>query len=447
MAGLISRRYFLMGTAATLAGCAAGGGARPGGAPGPGAARVARTDKLNVACIGCGGQGAADVRGVSTENIVALCDVDWARAKQVFDRFPDVPKYRDYREMLDNEGDRIDAVTVAIPDHAHTAAAMQAMKLGKHVYVEKPMARTVHETRSLTAAAKQHGVITQMGNQGHSLPGWRQMVEMMEMEIIGPVREVHSWTNRPRWPQGIGRPAETPPVPATLDWDLWIGPAPMRPYHRAYCPRDWRGWWDFGSCALGDMGCHILDAPYNALKLGAPAALSSEHSGVNDETGPLWSIITYEFPARGSMPPVTLTWYDGGKQPARPAVLPDNHPMSDNDGGGTIFMGENGIIICGTYGTNPQIYPVPLQAEYEARAGDRPQGESHHQNFIAAVKEGKPANSDFSYAGPFNEMVMLGNVALRAGQRITWDAANMRVPNLPEADQFLQQPYRAGWSL
>lgn len=441
MAREITRRHFIMGTAATLAGCATT--TQPATAP---AKPKVEPAKLNVACIGCGGQGAADLRGVSTENIVALCDVDFDRAAEAFARFPDVPKYQDYREMLDAEGDRIDAVTIGIPDHSHAAAAMYAMKLGKHVYVEKPMAHTIAETRALLAAAQQYGVVTQMGNQGHSIPGWRQMVQMIEFDIIGPVTQVHSWTNRPRWPQGINRPAESMPVPASLDWDLWIGPAPMRPYHKAYCPRDWRGWWDFGSCALGDMGCHILDAPYSALKLGPPTAVSAESSGVNNETGPLWSIITYEFPARGSMPPVTLTWYDGGKMPERPQGFPEDKPMGDNEGG-SIFVGERGFIVCGTYGTAPKIYPESLMTEYEDKAGERPLGESHHQNFLNAIKEGKKANSDFSYAAPFNEVVLLGNVALRAGTRIEWDSVAMKIPNAPEAEKFLEQPFREGWTL
>ena len=443
MSGTVSRRHFIMGTAATLAGCASTGAPKPASMP---AKQKPTAEKLNVACIGCGGQGTADLRGVSTENIVALCDVDWVRAGGGFARFPDVPKYKDYREMLDKEGSRIDAVTVAIPDHSHAAAAMYAMTRGKHVYVEKPMAHTIVETRALAAAATKYGVISQMGNQGHSLPGWRQMVDMVAMGMIGPITQVVSWTNRPSWPQGIDRPTETPPVPESLDWDLWIGPAPMRPYNRAYCPRDWRGWWDFGSCALGDMGCHILDAPYNALALGAPAAISAETSGVNNETGPLWSIITYEFPARGSMPPVTLTWYDGGKIPPRPQGFPADQAMGDKEGG-TVFIGEDGFIVCGTYGTNPQIYPDARMQDYEAKAGERPSAESHHQNFLNAIKEGTSANSDFSYAAPFNEVVLLGNIAMRAGTRIEWDPVGMKFPNAPEADRFLMQPFREGWTL
>ena len=444
MSKTISRRFFLAGAAASLAGCAAAG-AKGKTAPKP-VAKAVTAEKLNVACIGCGGQGAADVRGVSTENIVALCDVDWDRCQEVFARFPDVPKYKDYREMLDKEAARIDAVTVGIPDHSHAAAAMAAMKLGKHVYVEKPMAHTIFETRALAAAATQYGVRSQMGNQGHSLPGWRQMVQMIDMGLIGTVSQVYSWTDRPSWPQGIDRPTETMPIPETLDWDLWIGPAPMRPYHNSYLPGKWRGWWDFGSCALGDMGCHVLDAPYNALKLGAPTAVSAKTSGVNNETGPLWSIITYEFPARGAMPPVTLTWFDGGKLPPRPEGFPADKPMGDNEGG-TVFVGSEGFLVCGTYGTSPQLYPESLVKTYEEKGGERPTGQSHHQNFIEAIKSGKPANSDFSYAAPFNEVVLLGNIAMRAGKRIEWDPATMKFPNAPEADQFLQQPFREGWTL
>ncbi len=291
-----TRRTFLMGAAALAAGCATSGGMKS----------VSPNAKLNIAAIGVGGQGGADLRAVAQENIVAICDVDPNYSAKVYNAFPDVPKYTDFRIMFDERKD-IEAAVIATPDHTHYFAAKAAIERGIHVYVEKPMCHYIPEARKLTQLAKDANVATQMGNQGHSFYGVWQLKSMIEEGWLGQVREVHCWTNRPTWPQGIERPTDTPPVPEGLDWDLWLGSAPERPYNRAYCPHVWRGWWDFGSCALGDMGCHILDPPYTALNLGMPTRVSAESSGVNNETGPKWSIITFDFPARGDMPPVKLT--------------------------------------------------------------------------------------------------------------------------------------------
>lgn len=437
-------------SAAAVAGCATAPkeAATPSDTPSKAPGRLAGrspNEKLNIACVGVGGQGQHDLRSVAHENIVALCDVDGQRAAPSFRAFPDAPKYSDYREMFDTQKD-IDAVVIAIPDHMHAFVAMTAMQLGKHVYVEKPMAHSIAETRILAEAAKRAGVVTQMGNQGHSMPGVWQLCHMIEAGVIGPVREVHAWTNRPTWPQGKQRPTDTPPVPESLNWDVWLGSAPERPYHPDYLPHRWRGWWDFGCCAMGDMGCHILDAPYMALKLGAPVRLSAESTGVNDETGPLRSQIHFEFPARGSMPPVTIHWQDGIKLPPTFDGIPAGTMIGDRDGG-SLFVGEKGMIHVGTYGNGPTIMPESLMQDYLKSAPPRPDARSHHRSWIEACKGGPNCLSHFDYAAPFTEVVLLGNVALRAGQPIEWDSAAMRVTNLPEANRFVSINYRNGWTL
>ncbi|NQV35039.1 MAG: Gfo/Idh/MocA family oxidoreductase, partial [Phycisphaeraceae bacterium] len=304
-----------------------------------GAGYTAPSEKLNIAGIGIGGRGADDLRGMETENIVALCDVDWDYAEKTFNRYPGAKRYRDYRTMLASNTD-IDAVMIATPDHTHAIISMAAMKLGKHVYCEKPLTRTVAEARALTKAAKAAGVATQMGNQGMAFEGNRLIKEWLADGAIGQVREVHCWSDRPThqgknplwWAQGIERPSDTPPIPAALDWDLWLGPAPERPYHSAYAPFAWRGWWDFGSGGLGDMGIHNLAPAFSALKLGAPTSVHASSTPVFKETLPVASTVHYEFPARGDLPPVTLHWYDGGMLPARPKALEDAMALPKEDG-------------------------------------------------------------------------------------------------------------------
>lgn len=426
-------------SSAAIAGCATGS---------PGGKKLSPNEKLDIACVGVGGQGAADLRSVMHENIVAMCDVDAERAAPAFsdERLRSAGKYNDYRVMLDKEHKNIDAVVVTIPDHMHAFVATAAMQLGKHVYVQKPMAHSIAEARKLAATARQHNVVTQMGNQGHSGAGVWRLCSMIESGIIGPVREVRCWTNRPSWPQGIDRPTDTPPVPSTLNWDVWLGSAPERPYNPAYLPHKWRGWWDFGCCAMGDMGCHILDPPYTSLKLGAPTRVSAETSGVNNETGPLWSILTFEFPARGDMPPVKLTWYDGGKMPERPDGLAPDFRLGDNDGG-SLLIGEKGAITVGTYGNGPKFLSADQQAQWDAMAKKDIEVTPHHRNWIAACKGEQKAISNFDYAAPFTEVVLLGNVAMRAGQPIEWDTAAKQVTNAPDANRFVDIPYRAGWTL
>ncbi|HZO84770.1 MAG TPA: Gfo/Idh/MocA family oxidoreductase [Verrucomicrobiae bacterium] len=412
-------------------------------------------EKLNVAGIGVSGQGAGDLAQFTSENIVALCDVDWAHAAGTFKRHPNAKQYKDYRKMLEEQKD-IDAVIVATPDHHHAFASMMAMKLGKHVYCEKPLTHSVWEARQMAEAARKYKVMTQMGNQGQASEGTRQLCEMIWDGAIGNVREVHAWTDRPSnglfneyWPQGVSRPTDTPPVPSTLDWDLWLGPAPERPYHPAYVPFKWRGWWDFGTGALGDIGCHSLDAVFRALKLGPPVSVEASSSRVNQETFPLSSMVTYEFAARENMPPVTVTWYDGGLRPPRPAEMDNDMPM---DTTGKLIVGDKGKII--TQRMRHVLIPESLRTNYGEPPKKLPRSIGHYKEFIEACKGGPKPGSNFEFAGPLTEAVLLGNVALRVQvrekllkQKLLWDSANFRITNLPEANQFLQREYRAGWQL
>jgi len=437
----LSRRKFLASTAGTAAAFTIVPRYVLGG---PG--RTPPSEKLNIAAIGVGGRGAGDLAGVETENIIALCDVDDARASETFDKYPQAKKYRDFRVMLDKEKN-IDAVIVATPDHVHAVAAMMAMKMGKHVYCEKPLTHSIYEARMLTEAARKYKVATQMGNQGRSGEGIRLIREWIQDGAIGDVREVHAWTNRPIWPQGMDRPEETSAVPATLDWDLWIGPAPYRPYvDDVYCPFKWRGWWDFGTGALGDMACHIIDPAFYALDLGQPTSVRAISTSVNSETAPKASIVEYEFGARGKMPPVKLTWYDGELRPTTPQELEPGRRMG-SDNGGTLFVGDKGKLMCGCYGKSPRLIPETKMQAYQRPPKTIPRVEGHHKDWVRACKTGEPACSNFDYAGPLTEMVLLGNVAIRTGRKLHWDGPNMKVTNLPEADEYIRREYRQGWSL
>jgi predicted dehydrogenase len=399
-----------------------------------------------------GGQGAADLGAVDSQNIVALCDVDWAHAAGTFRRYPKAKKYRDFRKMLDEEEKNIDAVIVATPDHVHAVASMAAIKRGKHVYCEKPLTHSVYEARMVAQAARQHKVATQMGNQGQASEETRLMCEYIWDGAIGPVREVHVWTDRPLnglnavyWPQGVDRPQDTPPVPETLDWDLWLGPAPDRPYHPAYLPFRWRGWWDFGTGALGDIGCHRLDPVFRALKLGHPTSVEAMCTLVNNETYPVASIVHYQFPARGDMPPAKVIWYDGGMRPPRPDELKDGRQMGTN---GILFIGDKGKML------EDRLIPESRMKEYGKPPQMIPRSPGHHVEWIQACKGGKPAGSNFDHAGPLAEVVLLGNVALRPEMketvnrtRLLWDGPNMKITNVPEANKFLRRDYREGWTL
>lgn len=424
---------------------------------------VAPSEKLNIAGIGVGGQGAGVIANLSSENIVALCDVDRRQAAETFKRYPNARQYADFRAMLEKEGKNIDAVMVATPDHTHAVASMMAVRMGKHVFCEKPLTYSMHEARELATAAREAKVATQMGNQGHSGEGIRLICEWIWDGAIGPVREVHAWTTHAVWPQGMERPKETPPVPQTLDWDLWLGPAPHRPYHPAYLPTLWRGWWDFGTGGLGDMACHNLDPVFWALKLGHPTSVEASCSifvptvtwdkPFNTESYPQASIVRYEFPQREQMPPVELTWYDGGLMPRRPAELEEGRPLGDRLGG-AIFVGDKGKLICGSYGNSPRLIPESRMRAYKRPAPSLPRSVGHYKEWIEACKGGKPAGSDFDYAGLLTEVTLLGNIAVRMslmtqqkGLRLAYDGANMRITNLPEANEYIHRQYRDGWTL
>ena len=402
------------------------------------------SEKLNIAAIGVGGRGGGDINAVSSENIVALCDVDLKKAAEMFEKHPNARKYHDFRIMLEKEQDNIDAVVVATPDHIHAPAAMMAIKMGKHVYCEKPMTHSIFEARQLTEAARKYKVATQMGNQGHSAEGVRMLCEWIWDGAIGPVREVHSWSDRPIWPQGIERPEETPSIPETLDWDLWLGPAPERPYHPAYMPFKWRGWWDFGTGALGDMGCHILDPVFWALKLKYPISVRAFSTPVNSETAPSCSVVEYEFPARGDLPAVKVFWYDGGLKPTRPAELEPERQLRND---GTIFVGDKGKIMCGRSGSGGRLIPETKMQAYQRPEKTIRRVKGHHVDWIEACKGGDAASSNFDYSGPLTEMILLGNLAIRAGSKLEWDGPNMKVTNVPQANQYVRREYRKGWSL
>jgi predicted dehydrogenase len=419
-------------------------------------------EKLNIAGVGVGGMGRNNVKNCDTENIVALCDVDSVLAAKTFQKFPKAKRYNDFRVMLDERRD-IDAVIVATPDHTHTVVALAAIRCGKHVYVQKPLAHSVYEARVLTEAARKHGVMTQMGNQGHSGDGARQMCEWIWDGAIGPVREVHCWTNRPVWPQGIevGRPEETPPVPATLDWEKWIGPAAMRPYHPTYHPGNWRAWWDFGTGSLGDLGCHIVDPAFWALKLKYPLSVEGcistywhalwKKTEPKNEQYPRSTIARFKFPAREGMPEVKLTWWDGGMMPERPEDLEPGRRMGDSDGG-VLFIGDKGKLMCGCYGSSPRLIPETKMKEYQQPAKTLariPGGlKGHEQDWIRACKDGKPASSNFDYSGPLSEMVLMGNLAVRYPDRkLLWDGEKMAVTNDADANAYVRPQYRQGWSL
>ena len=443
MSKRVSRRWFIMSSAAVAAGCATGSKSATAAKPVPATKTVSPNEKLNVAAIGAGGKGSSDIQAVGQgNNVVALCDVDWKRAAEMFKRFPNARHYKDFRVMLDKEANNIDAVTVSTPDNTHAVAAMACMQLGKGVFVQKPLTHDIYEARMLTEAARKYKVATHMGNQGHQGEGVRRITEWVQSGYIGQVRKVHIWTNRPVWPQGMGRPTDTPPVPETLDWDLWLGPAPYRPYNPAYAPWSWRAWWDFGCGALGDMACHIMDPAFTSLNLGYPTSVEATSEGNNDETGPVSSVIHYEFPARGDMAPVDVYWYDGGEKPPRPDSVAEDVKLGDGDNG-SLFIGDKGMLTCGEYGGSPR--PLPYHKPDVPKTIEKSIG--HYKEFVRAAKGGAPAGGNFDYAGPFTEMVLLGNLAIRTGERIEWDGPNMRCTNVPAANQMVKREYRPGWNL
>lgn len=401
--------------------------------------------KLRVACVGCGGRGRLDVREVGDEEIVAMCDVDPVHAESAYSLNPDVPKYMDYRVMLEEMDDEIDAVVVSTPDHTHYAIALAAIQRGKHVCVQKPLTTTVWEARQLEAAAREHNVVTNMWNQGHTKEGCRLAKEWVDAGLLGDVTEVHVWTNKltnGKWRSAI-RGEMYPPqeIPPQLDWNQWVGPRPMIPYSDEMAPRRWRGWWGYGMGALGDIGCHTMDAAFFALDLRRPTAITAETSDYNEFTFPDWSIITYEFPARGNMPRMKLVWYDGGKVPEVPAGLD-----SLNERRGYYMVGSKaGIYDPSEKCTSPRIFPEETRRElrYSMPPETIPRCESDNpgEEFASACKGGPKPGSSFDYSAGLSEMVILGNLAIRAdGQRIEWDSDAMQVTNMPELNQYLKPP-------
>ena len=428
-------------------------------------------DRINIACIGVGGKGDSDSSDASScgGNIVAICDVDkktlGTKAKQFAEKFPQLKQYGDYRKMLDEIGKDIDAVTVSTPDHHHGDAAIRAMKLGKHCFCQKPLVQTVNEARMMRQLAKEKKLATQMGNQGSAETGLRRAVEVVQAGVIGKPLELHVWSNRPIWPQGLDRPEGEDPVPPELDWDLWLGPARMRPFKKdVYHPFKWRGWYDFGTGALGDMACHTVNMPFRALKLGYPNVVELEKaSQMYSETFPKTARIRFEFPKREGLPPLKFWWYDGKPDDPVKALRPEGEAVREVlatydklPGSGALIIGERGKLFSpDDYGAR---FFVAMKGQTEYVAGDQheackavpqtiPRSPGHMQEWFRMMKGGVPAYSNFDIAAYLTEIILLGCVALRVGEgkRMKWDGPNMRSPNLPEAAQFVKRKNRPGW--
>ena len=447
---------------------------------------IAPSDRLTVAGIGTGGKGESDLNEFfksGKADVAYLCDVDDRQSVKSRQRFPKAKYYKDYREMLQKEHKNFDAVSVSTPDHGHAVQAMAAMQLGKHVYVQKPLAHDIFEARMLTEAAVKHKVVTQMGNQGSSGDGVRQLMEWYNAGMIGDAQDVYIWTDRPVWPQGVPWPKESSPVPEGLDWNLWLGSAPKKDYVENIAPFNWRGWWDYGTGALGDMGCHLIEAPFRVLGLGYPTeaacSVGSVYTGpfrraYYPDGPPASSHVTLKFAGKNSKPGITLHWMDGGIQPQRPDELGPNEQMGDG-GNGVIFVGTKGKMMCNTYGENPRLLPLSRNKEVNvpvtiARVPGGAGG--HYKQWVEACiagynsKEAKMLSSPFEIAGPLSETVLMGNLAIRSydiqkprgnekdrfdypGRGITllWDGANMKITNFDDANQFVKRTYREGWSL
>jgi predicted dehydrogenase len=420
-----------------------------GGSSVPSLARLgykSPNERLNVAAIGAGGKGYADITGCDSENIVALADVDWKNAAKTFERFPKAARYRDFREMLEKDKS-IDAVTVTTADHTHYYIAMVAMQLGKHVYLQKPLCHSVGEVRRLLAAAKRLGVATQMGNQGHSSDGTRKLCELVWSGAIGNVKEVHAWSDRPIWPQGIAGALPAEPVPDTLAWDLWLGPATPRPFNAGYTPFKWRGWWDFGCGALGDMGCHILDPANWALDLANPTRIECvKQEGRSADCYPQKTVVKFDFPATAKRGPVTVFWYDGGWLPPLPEGVPEGTKLGDGKNG-SLFVGEKGIATTGMLGEGTRLLPDALMADYKEPSQLLTRSPGHYRDWIRACKGGDPACSRFEYSVPLTEWVLLGALSQRFDGPLEWDARAMKVTNRAEANAFLDPAPRAGWAI
>lgn len=423
-----NRRRFLAAAASSSAGFLVLGSSRS-------AWSYQENEKLNIAMIGAGGRGASNLGGVASESIVALCDVDERRAGTSFKRYPDAKKYADYRKLLDEMEKQIDAVVVSTPNHVHAPASVTAMRMGKHAYCEKPLSHSVHEARVAAQVAAEKKVATQMGTQIHATENYRRIVELIRAGAIGEVRECHCFL---RGGGSAGdRPTDTPPVPPGLDWEMWLGPAPYRPYHRCYVPHDWHYWWDFGGGAFGNMGCHYLDLAFWALDLRHPTTIEAEGPPVHVESTPAWEHCRYEFAAKGDRPPVTLTW----THRKTPPIFEENRFPPWAWG---VFVGTEGMLLA-SY-PKLMLWPEEKFADYRPPEPSIPRSIGHHQEWIKACKTGSPTTCNFDYSGAVTETVLLGNIAYRTGQKLQWDAANMKFTNCPKANDYLQREYRPGWT-
>lgn len=460
MSGQVNRREFLKYSALAA-----------GAAAWPGVSRGQAAKKVNVAFIGVGGRGWSDLEETFKAgcNVVALCDIDTNHLAKAAKTHPGAKTYSDYRKLFEQHTE-FDAVVVATPDHHHFPASMMALKLGKHVYCEKPLTHTVWEARQLMLAARQAKVATQMGTQGHAGEPIRLLSEWIAAGVIGAVREVHIWTDRGTpswWPQGMERPQGSDPVPSSLNWDAWLGPAPQRPFvdkwvsgpykgRNVYHPFVWRGWWDFGTGALGDIACHSFDLPFYALKLTAPTTVQAFSHGATREAAPLWSDIIYHFPAVGDRPAVKMTWYDGRnrgtpkgaaeyKSIALLAELAELDPKSELADNGQLYIGDKGKILI--TGGGPRLVPESRMKDFVRPEKSIPRSIGHHAEWIEACKGGKPAGANFDFAGPVAEAVLLGNISLRLGKKLEWDSAGLKCTNAPEADALIRKEYRKGWDV
>ena len=410
------------------------------------------SEKIRIAGIGVGGQGRGDLDQWADEHIVALCDVDLAQAGDVFKKYPHAKPYRDFRRMFDEMEKDIDAVLVATPDHTHAVAAMAAIRRSKHVYCEKPLAHSIHEVRALMRAAQENKVVTQLGDQGHSTNTIRMFCEWIWDGAIGNVHTVHAGCGMVYSRIGdLAKLKESPPVPPTLDWNLWLGPAPPRPYHPAYVPANWRGWLQFGTGVIGDWVCHVVDPVFWALDLGAPATVQAASGDydpkVHGETCPRGEIITYEFPAKGKRGPVTLHWYSGAEKIPRPGELEEDRRVTDT---GAVVLGDRGAIMYGSHGADGlRIIPETKMKEYRLPGKTLPRAREHHHYWIQAIRSGTRAGADFSYGGPLTEIALLGIIAVKKlGTKLEWDGQKMQFTNCPEANAFVDPPpFRSGWTL
>jgi predicted dehydrogenase len=452
----LSRREFVPRAAAALTGIMLLPRHVLGGAGYP-----APSEKLNIAGVGVGGMGGEYLKHLESENIVALCDVDSEKAATTFNRYPNAKTYRDFRELLDKEKG-IDAVVIGTPDHTHTVVAMAALQLRKHVYCAKPLTRTIHEARKLVTAAREAKVATQMSVQSCASEGACVTAEWVRAGAVGEVQEVHVWTDRPVWPQGLERPDDMWPVPSTFDWDLWLGPAPERPYHPVYHPFRWRGWHAFGTGSLGDMGCHTLHVIFQALRLEQPTRVQAcsnftmlpayaddadeawmfSKKAKFPETYPMASIVTWDFPARGKLPPVRVHWYDGGLRPPRPEGWSE---AKEYPGDGILFYGSKGVLFS-LFTGGPTIVAGRNAKHFTPPRKTLPRTSGHYLEFIAAAKGGKPASCNFDFGGLLTEVALLGTIAQRTREPLDWAAAEGRFTNNERANELIEQPYRSGWS-